>query len=151
MSLELNDSEYAKFYNALRFTIPHEGGYVDDPDDLGGETKWGISKKAHPELDIPKLTPEQAAEIYYREYWLPTGCEQMEPPMSTLVFDTAVLFGVGRAREFLSQTKGNYMDFCQLRKNYHIMRVKQNPKQQKFLAGWLARTRNLEELNLLAA
>lgn len=148
MSLELSDSEYNKFYNALRFTLPHEGGYVNDPDDVGGETKWGISKKAHPELDIPSLTPEQAAEIYYREYWTPAGCNNYEPPLSTLLFDTAVLFGVGRAREFLEKSKGNYMDMCQLRKNYHINRVRQKQSQQKFLAGWLARTRNLEELNL---
>jgi lysozyme family protein len=148
MSLELDDKEYNKFYNALRFTIPHEGGYVNDPDDLGGETKWGISKKAHPELDILNLTPEQAAEVYYREYWTPSGCQDIDIPLSTLVFDTAVLFGVKRAREFLLQSQGHYMDMCQLRKNYHIYRVKQNPSQQKFLAGWLARTRNLEELNL---
>jgi lysozyme family protein len=148
MALELNDEEYGKFYNALRFTIPHEGGYVNDPDDAGGETKWGISKRYNPDIDIKELTPEQAAEIYYEKYWTPAGCSELEHPLYILMFDTAVLFGVGRAKEFLAQTRGNYMDFCQLRKNYHILRVKQNPKQQKFLAGWLARTRNLEELNL---
>jgi lysozyme family protein len=149
MPLELNDREYEKFYEALKFTIPHEGGYVNDPDDVGGETKWGISKKAHPELDIPNLTPEQAAEIYYRDYWVPAGCSPLDTPLSTLVFDTAVLFGVRRSREFLAKANGQYMEMCKLRREYHLNRVNEKPSQKKFLAGWLARTRNLEELNVI--
>ena len=48
--------------------IEREGGYVNDPDDPGGETKFGISKRAYPHLDIKNLTEEHAADIYYNDY-----------------------------------------------------------------------------------
>ena len=44
-------------------------GYVNDPRDPGGETKFGISKRAHPNEDITNLTYERALEIYKTEYW----------------------------------------------------------------------------------
>ncbi|WP_425526518.1 glycosyl hydrolase 108 family protein [Xanthomonas oryzae] len=49
--------------------LSHEGGYVNDPRDPGGETQWGISKRAYPELNIRALTRDQAIEIYRRDYW----------------------------------------------------------------------------------
>lgn len=49
--------------------IEREGGYVNHPDDPGGETKFGISKRAYPELDIRNLSVSKAREIYYRDYW----------------------------------------------------------------------------------
>ncbi len=48
----------------------NEGGYVNDPRDKGGETKYGIAKKYHPNIDIKNLTKEQAADIYYNEYFV---------------------------------------------------------------------------------
>ena len=50
-------------------TVGHEGGYVNDPTDPGGETKFGISKKNHPNLDIKNLTIESAFAIYEDEYY----------------------------------------------------------------------------------
>ena len=46
-----------------------EGEYVNDPDDPGGQTNWGISKRSYPDLDIAALTRSQAKEIYRRDYW----------------------------------------------------------------------------------
>ena len=48
-----------------------EGGskYTNDPNDSGGETKYGISKKAFPNLDIKNLTEEQAISIYKKMYF----------------------------------------------------------------------------------
>lgn len=100
MPLNLSDEEYAKFYNVLKFTIPAEGGYVNDPDDPGGETKWGISKRQFPNEDIANLTPERAAELYYNNYWIPTNSSNIPEPMRTCVFDTSVLCGVGRANSW---------------------------------------------------
>ncbi|MBI5843910.1 MAG: hypothetical protein HZB23_04475 [Deltaproteobacteria bacterium] len=48
--------------------MAHEGGYVNDPADPGGETRFGISRRAYPNEDIKALTRERAAEIYYRDY-----------------------------------------------------------------------------------
>ena len=46
-----------------------EGGEVNDPDDPGGRTKFGISSRYHPEVDLDSLTLEKANEFYRREYW----------------------------------------------------------------------------------
>jgi len=56
------------FERCIAFVLRHEGGYVNDPRDPGGETKYGISKRAYPGLDIKNLTEEQAKEIYRQDY-----------------------------------------------------------------------------------
>ena len=38
------------FETAVNTTLQYEGGYVNDPNDPGGETNFGISKKAYPNL-----------------------------------------------------------------------------------------------------
>lgn len=60
----------ADFQAALDHVLQFEGGYVDDPDDRGGRTKFGISEEAHPEAwkDGPP-TEEQAMAIYRSDYW----------------------------------------------------------------------------------
>lgn len=50
-----------------------EGGYDNDPNDAGGETKYGISKRSYPNEDIKNLTPERAIEIYTRDFWNPNN------------------------------------------------------------------------------
>lgn len=61
--------------NGLKFNLAFiklmdaEGGYVNDPDDPGGMTKYGISQRAHPDVDIKNLTIDGAKEIYRLEYW----------------------------------------------------------------------------------
>lgn len=47
-----------------------EGGYVNDPDDPGGETNFGISKRSYPQLDIKTLQIDKAIDIYYHDFWL---------------------------------------------------------------------------------
>lgn len=62
------------FEKAVAFVLRHEGGYTNDNRDPGGETKFGISKRAYPSLDIKNLTEEQAKVIYRRDYWDRAGC-----------------------------------------------------------------------------
>ena len=52
------------FDSAFTIILGSEGGYVNDPRDSGGETKYGIAKKFYPNLDIKNLTVEQAKAIY---------------------------------------------------------------------------------------
>ena len=54
----------AHFERAIDKTLAWEGGYVNDPKDPGGETKYGISKRAHPDVDIKNLSREKACAIY---------------------------------------------------------------------------------------
>lgn len=78
------------FDRAFELTIGHEGGYVHDRDDPGGETKFGISKRYHPDVDIKALTLEQAKAIYRRDYWEANGCDKLPWPLSYLLFDACV-------------------------------------------------------------
>ena len=89
------------FEDALKFVLKWEGGYSNDPNDPGGETKFGISKRSYPNLDIKNLTLEQAKEIYLQNYWLKADCDKLTSPLDIIVFDTAVNMGVSRAKEFL--------------------------------------------------
>ena len=75
---------------AFDLLMVNEGGYVDDKKDTGGETKYGISKKQYPDLDIPSLTMWQARDIYYRDYWTRCKCDLLPDCLSVMVFDFAV-------------------------------------------------------------
>ena len=59
----------SSFDLAIPIVLENEGGYVNDPADPGGETKYGISKRSYPALDIKNLTVEQATAIYLRDFW----------------------------------------------------------------------------------
>jgi lysozyme family protein len=88
----------AKVWNtAINHTLELEGGYVNDPRDSGGQTKYGISKKAYPDLDIPNLTIAQAMEIYHKDYWDRCKCDYIPDALSVAVFDFAVNSGVKTA------------------------------------------------------
>lgn len=80
-----------------------EGGYVNDPRDPGGETNYGISKKAYPNEDIKNLTPQRAHEIYRDDYWNPVAGRivDMAPRLAFLVFDSSVNQGKGAAARML--------------------------------------------------
>ena len=57
------------FDEIIEITLEHEGGYVHDPKDLGGETNFGIAKRFYPDVDIKKSYKEEAKEIYKKDYW----------------------------------------------------------------------------------
>lgn len=67
-----------------------EGGYVNDPVDRGGETKYGICARSYPDLDIKNLTEEQAREIYRRDYWDANNLDAFHSPLCLILFDALV-------------------------------------------------------------
>ncbi len=86
----------ADFNIAVTKTIIHEGGarITDDPDDSGGLTKYGISQRSYPNLDIRNLTEEQAKEVYKRDYWDKVkGDDIANQEVAGNIFDTAVNMG----------------------------------------------------------
>ena len=95
--------------------IGHEGGYQNDYQDRGnwttgiigkGEqkgTKWGISAMSYPYLDIPNLTREEASTIYYRDFWLRVGGDDLPAAIVFQLFDAAINHGVGNAIRMLQR------------------------------------------------
>jgi lysozyme family protein len=92
------------FTSAFNRLISSEGGYVNDPRDPGGETKFGISKRSYPDIDIKNLTLEVAKDIYYRDFWAPLGT--IHPTLKFQVFDFAVNSGIQTAVRKLQQAIG---------------------------------------------
>ena len=136
-------------------------GYVNDPKDRGGETKFGVSKRANPDLDIRNLTWEQAKTVYYIRYWLAAKCERLPARVAVLHFDGAVNHGIARANTFLQRAVNVATDgiigpitlakianvdaivlnhsVCHQREEFYRWIVANNPPQARFLAGWLRR------------
>jgi hypothetical protein len=141
--------DYNNFKKSLAFTLKWEGGYVDDPRDPGGETKWGISKRAYPDLDIRNLSADRAAQLYYDDYWTRSGCGGIDFPLCTCVFDTAVNCGVTRAVRW-ARDSCTPADFLGQRESFYIDRVKSNPKMQAYLKGWLNRLGDLRKFVQIA-
>ena len=84
----------ATFAVAIPTILAHEGGYVNNPADPGGETNFGITKRDHPDLDIRALTKEQAAEIYRRDFWEPLRLGEVgDDRVATKLLDMAVNMG----------------------------------------------------------
>ena len=84
----------------IKKTIGVEGGYVNDPVDPGGETKYGISKRSYPQVDIKNLTLDGAAEIYERDFWNRMRLSELTSQrIAWKVFDIEV--NTGRGDELL--------------------------------------------------
>ena len=101
---------FTAFERALHFVLAEEGGYVNDPADPGGETNFGISKRAYPLWDIAGLTREQAAQLYRRDYWDVLSCEQLPPAIALIVFDAGVNQGPLPAARMLQLALGVPVD-----------------------------------------
>lgn len=136
-------------------------GYVDDPLDSGGETKYGVAKNANPNIDIANLDWEGAKAIYYTKYWLAANCDKIDGRIAVLHFDGAVNNGVGRAAKFLQRAVGVTDDgaigpgtlgavaakdpidvcnsICDQRAKYYDDIIANKPSQEKYRNGWMRR------------
>lgn len=98
------------FDAAFERLLGHEGGYVDNPRDPGGETKYGISRRSYPGEDIAGMTLERAKAIYRRDYWGPAGCDAVPDALRFDLFDAAVNSGVPAAIRLLQRAVGEVQD-----------------------------------------
>jgi hypothetical protein len=147
--LEKNSSKtYSpRFLRVMQFFFKWEGGYDDDPDDSGGETKFGIDKRSHPNLDIKNLTRDQAMQIYWED-WLKYGCDQYPWPQGEVLFNTYENGGKGLVQKILKRlgpnwTADEFLDELEAFYRRHVLVVK---KDKKYLQGWLNRTEDLRKL-----
>ena len=136
------------FAKSLNFVLKWEGEYSNDPSDPGGETKYGISKRAYPELDIESLTKEDAARIYYRDYWQPLDCDSRQDGVAMSVFDAGVNCGIGRVSKWLREDfPGRELtseEFNSRREYYYRVEIRESLRN-RFLKGWLNRLNDLRK------
>lgn len=95
----------SNFDRAIKHILKHEGGYVNNPSDPGGETNYGICKRVYPNLDIKHLTLEEAIAIYRRDYWR-FYYDRLPYPVAAKVFDQAVNMGHKQAHKILQRALG---------------------------------------------
>jgi len=114
--------------------------------DKGGATKYGISQRAYPDLDIKNLTKEQAIEIAKRDYWDKNQIDKLDPAIREIHFDTAFNKGSGAAKRFLERSGGDPTKYLEERQKYVDKIVKNNPSQKKFQEGWSNRVKDLGKI-----
>ena len=153
-----------KFDEIIEVVLHHEGGYVNDPDDPGGETNFGIAKRSHPDVDIKNLTKDGAKEIYKETYWDRNKVESLSEELRHIYFDMCVNFGKSGAVKVLQQAcnakrKENKLKVdgqigpmtisasekvsAERIRSYRVLRfakiVFNRPEQERFWYGWYRR------------
>ena len=92
-----------QFDDIIEVVLHHEGGYVNDPKDPGGETNFGIAKRSHPDVDIKNLTKDAAKDIYYEDYWCANKVPHMPDDLKHIYFAMCVIQVKGRAVKILQR------------------------------------------------
>lgn len=127
------------FDRVIGFILAEEGGYTSNPADPGGETKYGISKRAYPNVDIAALTPEAAKAIYRRDYWNPLGLDALKFGPALVLMDCAVNQGVKRAMQIkdkVSTSSAPFIVAFQAERALHYASLSTFPT---FGRGWMRR------------
>ena len=161
----------ASFDIAITKTLANEGGaaYTETPGDTGGATKYGISQKSYPTLNIKALTEDEAKSIYKRDYWDKIKGDDIKSQyVAESIFDYAVNAGVGTAIKAAQEAAAmvthanvtadgvigpkslaaiNSADEWHFQAVYALQKItryaaicNKNRDQSKFLLGWVNRT-----------
>lgn len=122
-----------------------EGGYVNDLKDPGGETKYGIAKRSHPNEDIKNLTIDKAMEIYHQEYWTAYNIEQYDMPYCIAVLDSYVQHSPNKVKGMLEVAGGNLQTLLEARRQYYLKLIAFKPELVRFKKGWFNRIGELSK------
>jgi type VI secretion system secreted protein VgrG len=153
----------ADFLTAVTKTLEYEGGLVDNPDDPGGLTNFGIALNEHPELtaeDIRAMTRTRAIGIYRQKYWFDLYDQIEDQAIASSLFDFGVRSGIQTAVKILQQVLvGDWVRVDGISGEHTLLAVNQRPprglrvnftaarlkfyvalNKPQFLHSWFART-----------
>lgn len=115
-----------------------EGGDRVVIDNNGYVSKFGINKKAYPDVDVENLTEEGAKKLY-KERWDRLGIEKLSPDLRL----PAMAFGTTNEKELprlVKESGGDVGKFQQLAWEFYQDIARKNPKQNAgSLKGWMNR------------
>ena len=108
----------SNFEHCLQIILHHEGGYVNHPEDPGGMTNLGVTKRVYEEWvgyavsehTMQNLTEEDVAPIYKKNYWDRVKGDDLPEGLNLCVFDFGVNAGTGRAAKYLQTMIGTVVD-----------------------------------------
>ena len=92
------------FDRSVDFILDAEGAHSDDPHDSGGDTWFGISRRAYPNLEPWPPTRTTAVELYRADYWNRCKCNELPSPLAMILFDSAVNQGPAAAIRLLQKS-----------------------------------------------
>ena len=143
------------FDRSVQRTFQFEGK-LNPRDTNGTPSMYGINQKANPDIDVMKLTPEKARDLYKTRYWDAIGADSMDPKLAHVAYDTAVIAGPARAKQMVAQAEGNPVKLMEIRQNFLDGLVAKDPeKYGKYAKAWANRNATLmndiTEGNVLAA
>jgi lysozyme family protein len=148
------------FDRAVELVLSLEGVSSDHPNDHGSATRWGISQRAYPTLDLDKLTRAGAITIYRKDYWNRILGDDLPPALALVLFDWSVHAGVSAAVTRLQRLVGATQDgklgrrtlAAALRfepatlvlallhqRSRELVELAEKPGQGVFKVGWMAR------------
>lgn len=125
-------------------------GYVNNPADPGGETKFGVAQRFNKTLSIAGCTYDQARNVGYTNFWsgkLPATVAASKPRTGVALFNIGYLCGAGGANYIYNQSGAASMTddlaalnaVCDKMKEYLTQKTVENPAKKVFLNGWMAR------------
>lgn len=127
----------AVFEQALRGLFEREGGTTTD---TGGLTKYGISQRTYPNLDISNLTLNDAARLYKKDFWDAYGLNKVarkDPKMAAAMLDTFVNHPPGTAKQMISDAGGDVDKLLENRKSeYDRLVSSDKDKYGAYAKGW---------------
>lgn len=149
---------------AIRLTIQHEGGFVDNREDHGGATKYGITQHDCDlylgGADVAGISEEQAETVYAQKWWKEPYLDIVEQSICDKLFDMTVVLGISTGVRMLQRALGIEQDgdfgpqtlaavneagvdvlptYKEKLSAHFRWIVAQDPTQQEFLDGWLNR------------
>lgn len=159
-----------RFNDFFEWLMRWEGEvYENDPDDPGGATKYGIDQRSHPDVNIRRLTRDQAKAIYVSDYWVPVRAGELAAPLDWVMCDIAVNNGRTRAVKWLQEEVNTLTDgifgkqtlkavksrnasdlaLALLDRREDFYRQIATGRKRKFLKGWLNRNNDLRKVSNL--
>lgn len=156
--------------------LKREGGYVNHPNDRGGATNMGITQRTYddfrrkhklPERNVKDMPHDEAVQVYFEFYWLPSNAPALPEAVREVHFDAAVNHGVGRANKLLQASAGVTQDgaigpatlsavfaadpallfygYLVARYRFYGEIVRRDKSQLAFIGGWLARMNEFKQ------
>lgn len=105
-----------EFTFAFKKLMQWEGRESDDPNDTGGHTILGVSRKHHPDMHaklVGKTYQEQMRLVkpwYKTEFWDMAHCDLAPSPVGIVMFEAAVHSGPLRSIRWLQKAAGTKAD-----------------------------------------
>lgn len=152
------------FVGAVGYVIDslEDSAYTDRPGDAGGPTKFGVSQRGNPGVDIEGLTRDDAIRIYHEQYWRACHADLMPAPIALMMFAAFVNMAPRRAVQCLQEAAQVKADgllgpktlfavqhynpqrelrarFSRACAEFYIGLVRRYPVNTQWLHGWLGR------------